>query len=170
MTTRNSFKITALALALAAPSALATNGYFTHGVGAHNKAQAGAGLASPSQAIDAANNPASAVLVDDQTNASLSIFSPRRSYTASASMAQYALMLPTICSGLFSLRAWRKRDPADCLVMFKSIVGFSSLCNSMYLFGFQECDVAHNYPCAGQRVGLQASKYGLDRCCLRQCL
>ena len=88
MTTRNSFKITALALALSAPSALATNGYFTHGVGAHNKAQAGAGLASPSQAIDAANNPASAILVDDQTNASLSIFSPRRSYTASASMAQ----------------------------------------------------------------------------------
>ena len=63
MTTRNSFKITALALALSAPSALATNGYFTHGVGAHNKAQAGAGLASPSQAIDAANNPASAILV-----------------------------------------------------------------------------------------------------------
>ncbi|QHJ88565.1 hypothetical protein EYZ66_09780 [Aequoribacter fuscus] len=88
MKTNLAFRMSAMALAFATPMAFATNGYFTHGVGSHNKAQAGAGLASPSQAIDAANNPASAILVDDQTNASLSIFSPRRSYTASASMAQ----------------------------------------------------------------------------------
>jgi long-chain fatty acid transport protein len=85
MKNAKTLRMTALAVALAAPSAFATNGYFTHGVGAHNKSQAGAGLAAPTQAIDAANNPASAILVDEQTYASLSIFSPRRSYTASTS-------------------------------------------------------------------------------------
>lgn len=88
MNTKIAFRMSAMALAFATPMAFATNGYFTHGVGSHNKAQAGAGIASPSQAIDAANNPASAILVDDQSNVSLSIFSPRRSYKASASMAQ----------------------------------------------------------------------------------
>jgi len=88
MNTKTSLRVGAMALAFSTPMAFATNGYYTHGVGTHNKAQAGAGLAAPSQAIDAANNPASAILVDDQTNASLSIFSPRRSYVASPSMAQ----------------------------------------------------------------------------------
>lgn len=77
-----------MALAFTTPMAFATNGYFTHGVGSHNKAQAGAGIASPTQAIDAANNPASALLVDDQSNAGLSVFSPRRTHSASTSMAQ----------------------------------------------------------------------------------
>ncbi|MEQ3695564.1 MAG: outer membrane protein transport protein [Pseudomonadales bacterium] len=65
----------------------ATNGYFTHGIGSHNKALAGAGLAQPSQAIDAASNPAAGALLDDQWNAGLALFSPRREYTASSSLA-----------------------------------------------------------------------------------
>lgn len=69
------------------PTVNATNGYFTHGIGTHNKALAGAGIASPSQAIDAANNPASGILVDDGWNVGIGLFSPRRSYTASTSMA-----------------------------------------------------------------------------------
>lgn len=88
MKTKTAFRMSAMALAFATPMAFATNGYFTHGVGSHNKAQAGAGIASPSQAIDAANNPASALLIDDQSNAGLSVFSPRRTHSASTSMAQ----------------------------------------------------------------------------------
>ena len=56
--------------------ALATNGYFTHGIGTHSKAMAGAGDAMPSMAIDSANNPASGVLVDEQLDLGLAIFSP----------------------------------------------------------------------------------------------
>ena len=68
-----------------AADGFATNGYFTHGVGTHNKAMAGAGDASPTMAIDTANNPASGVLIDQQWNVGLSIFSPNREYTLSGS-------------------------------------------------------------------------------------
>jgi len=71
---------------LLASGAQATNGYFTHGVGTHNKAMAGAGSASPSQAIDAANNPAAAVMVGERWDAGLAIFSPRRSYSSTDSL------------------------------------------------------------------------------------
>ena len=74
----------AVALLFAAP-AFATNGYFTHGIGTYNKAQAGAGVAMPEQAIDAANNAASGVLVGDRLDLGAAIFSPRRSYRASES-------------------------------------------------------------------------------------
>lgn len=75
-----------LALALCgANAALATNGYFTHGIGTHNKALAGAGVASPEHVIDSANNAASGVLVDDRTEVGLAIFSPRREYSATRS-------------------------------------------------------------------------------------
>jgi long-chain fatty acid transport protein len=80
---KNSMQLKAAVLAIPMAIAMntyATNGYFTHGIGTHNKAMAGAGTASPTQAIDAANNPAAAVMVGDRMDAGLSIFSPRRSY------------------------------------------------------------------------------------------
>lgn len=70
---------------LASGQAMATNGYFTHGIGTHNKAQAGSGVASPEQSIDAANNIASGVIVGDRLDLGLAIFSPRRSYSTSDS-------------------------------------------------------------------------------------
>jgi long-chain fatty acid transport protein len=70
---------------LVSGNAMATNGYFTHGIGTHNKAQAGSGVASPEQAIDAATNPAAGVVVGDRLDLGLAIFSPRRSYDASDS-------------------------------------------------------------------------------------
>jgi len=65
-------------------SALATNGYFTHGVGAQSKGMAGTGVGSNADmgAIMTASNPALGVFVDDNWEAGLSIFSPRRSYEA----------------------------------------------------------------------------------------
>jgi long-chain fatty acid transport protein len=77
---------TTLSITMLSPGlALATNGYFTHGIGTQNKAQAGAGTASPEQAIDAATNAAAGVLVGNRLDAGLAIFSPRREYTASGS-------------------------------------------------------------------------------------
>ncbi|MBT8446380.1 MAG: hypothetical protein KJO38_04470, partial [Gammaproteobacteria bacterium] len=80
------FQRSALAAALlVSGNAMATNGYFTHGIGTHNKALAGAGVASPEHAIDAANNPAAGILVGDRFELGLAIFSPRREFNASAS-------------------------------------------------------------------------------------
>ncbi len=73
-------------LAVSSP-AMATNGYFTHGVGTQSKGMAGTGVGSNSDmgAIMSASNPALGAFVSDKWEIGLSIFSPRRSYTASSS-------------------------------------------------------------------------------------
>ena len=80
-------KVLALGLlsTLAVAPVYATNGYFTHGVGTHSKAMAGAGDSMPTMSIDAANNPASGVLVGEKIDVGIAIFSPRRSYEATQS-------------------------------------------------------------------------------------
>jgi len=65
---------------------LATNGYFTHGIGTKNKAMAGAGIAMPEDAIDIVNNPAVTTEVGNQLIIGAAIFSPRREYTTSESL------------------------------------------------------------------------------------
>ena len=68
-------------------SALATNGYFTHGVGAESKGMAGTGIGSNARMgpIIVASNPALAVFADDGWEAGISLFSPQRSYVATTS-------------------------------------------------------------------------------------
>ena len=68
-------------------SALATNGYFTHGVGAQSKGMAGTGVGSNANMgpIMAASNPALAVFQGNEWEIGLGIFSPRRSYTVTDS-------------------------------------------------------------------------------------
>lgn len=81
---------TTLAIALSAAissSAFATNGYFTHGTGTKNKGMAGAGIATPEDAISIANNPAAALFGTGQLDIGAAVFSPLRSYTSSASLA-----------------------------------------------------------------------------------
>ena len=71
-------------------AAMATNGYFTHGVGTDSKAMAGAGVGSSENlgAIGVATNPALSVFSDNQWQLGLAVFSPMRSYRASDSLAQ----------------------------------------------------------------------------------
>ena len=80
--------VTAMAMLAFSGSALATNGYFTHGVGAQSKGMAGTGVGSNADmgTIMGASNPALTVFSGDRWEAGLSIFSPRRSYTASSSI------------------------------------------------------------------------------------
>jgi len=79
--------LTASAFFAFSGSALATNGYFTHGVGTQSKGMAGTGVGSNADmgAIMSASNPALGVFVDDNWEAGLSIFSPRRSFVAGPS-------------------------------------------------------------------------------------
>jgi long-chain fatty acid transport protein len=73
-------------LAVSSP-AMATNGYFTHGVGTQSKGMAGTGTGSNADmgAIMSATNPALGAFVSDQWEIGLAVFSPRRSYTAGSS-------------------------------------------------------------------------------------
>jgi long-chain fatty acid transport protein len=66
---------------LAAVPALATNGYFLHGIGTGSKAMAGATTAFPLEALDADTNPAAGVFVNRGYSFSLAFFSPDRQYT-----------------------------------------------------------------------------------------
>ncbi|MFZ9051681.1 MAG: OmpP1/FadL family transporter [Woeseiaceae bacterium] len=70
-------------------AAMATNGYFTHGVGTESKGMAGTGIGSNAMngPIVTASNPALSYFADDGWEVGLSFFSPMRSYEASSSLA-----------------------------------------------------------------------------------
>lgn len=71
------------ATALIAPSGFATEGYFTHGSGARNKAMGGAGVADGRDATAAIINPASMIGVGNELTVSVSLFSPKRKFLGS---------------------------------------------------------------------------------------
>ncbi len=69
---------TALGLLLAAPQALATNGYFQHGYGVKSQGMAGVGIALPQDALAAASNPAGQAFVGNRVDVGLTLFTPSR--------------------------------------------------------------------------------------------
>jgi len=100
---RATASLVALVFLAASGFAFATNGYFTHGVGAESKGMAGTGIGSNEEMgpIIVASNPALAVFADNGWEAGLSIFSPRRSYVASSSQALGSGGAFTIGEGTF---------------------------------------------------------------------
>lgn len=76
--------------ALTVGSAQATEGYFQTGYGTIQKAQSGAGIANPEDAMALSVNPAGLVAVGNQFNAAFTLFSPQRDVDVSG-----AGMLPT---------------------------------------------------------------------------
>lgn len=95
--------VSALALLAISGTAMATNGYFTHGVGSESKGMAGSGIGSNSAhgAIIAASNPALAVFAEDNWEVGLSAFSPMRDYEATSSLANGSGGAFTIGEGRF---------------------------------------------------------------------
>lgn len=73
----------AVTAALTVPmTAMATNGYFSHGYGTKNKGLAGGGVALAQDAMIAATNPAGMVTVGDRMDLGVALFSPSsRGYT-----------------------------------------------------------------------------------------
>jgi long-chain fatty acid transport protein len=69
--------------------AYATNGYFTNGSSIESKALAGAGVALPQGALDAAINPALTAFVGNRMDVGLSIFNPERKYTVEGNPSGY---------------------------------------------------------------------------------
>lgn len=76
-------QIAALILTLCLPiSAMATNGYFTHGVSPAEKGLAGAGSAYSQDSLAAGNNPAGMVWQGDRYDVGAALFAPMRSYSS----------------------------------------------------------------------------------------
>jgi long-chain fatty acid transport protein len=87
-TTPRTLRATAFAAALAAaPAAMATNGYFSHGYGIKSMGMAGAATAMADDALGGANNPATMVWVGSRLDVGLVIFSPHRDAERSGALA-----------------------------------------------------------------------------------
>lgn len=71
----------ASAASVTAMDAFATEGYFTHGAGARNKAMAGAGVADGRDATALIVNPATMVGNGTELDVAVSLFSPKRKFT-----------------------------------------------------------------------------------------
>lgn len=90
-----------LAIAIAActtipVSALATNGYFSHGWGTKSKAMAGVATALPQDTLVSATNPAGMAFLGNSLDVAVSFFSPSpRGYEANADFATNAAGFPT---------------------------------------------------------------------------
>lgn len=78
---RNVVLALAVAAAVAAPGALATTGYFSHGYSMKEKGMAGTGVAFAQDALAAATNPAGMVMVGNRMDAGVALFSPLREYS-----------------------------------------------------------------------------------------
>ena len=75
---RNVVLALAVAAAVAAPSAFATYGYFSHGYGMTAKGMGGASTAMTKDTFGGANNPASMVWVGNRLDVGVDVFSPHR--------------------------------------------------------------------------------------------
>ncbi len=71
----------AAGMAIAAPQALATEGYFQHGFGARQTAMAGAGVADSHDPMALSINPAGIAKGERELQVGVAVFSPRRSFT-----------------------------------------------------------------------------------------
>lgn len=79
----------AFVLAVAAPPASATNGYFSHGYGTHYQGLAGAGVALHLDSLAPATNPAAMAFLGPRWDASIALFNPNRSYTVTGNPSGY---------------------------------------------------------------------------------
>lgn len=75
----------AVAAAIAAPAAHATNGYFKIGYGTKNRGMAGAGIAFSQDSLAPATNPAGIAMVGNRLDAGFELFGPLRDGSLDAS-------------------------------------------------------------------------------------
>lgn len=131
-------------------AAMATNGYFTHGVGTASKGMAGTGVGSNANmgAIMSPSNPALGVFADDSWEVGLSLFSPMRSYEASASQFN---------GGFIDLGGCNPKapDPAVCLPSFTIAEGKIDSSSELHFIPY----VAKNWSLQND-ANITASFYG----------
>lgn len=95
-TLRRSVAIALAACATVPVSALATNGYFSHGWGTKSKAMAGVATALPQDTLVSATNPAGMAFIGNSLDVAVAFFSPSpRGYEANADFATNAQGFPT---------------------------------------------------------------------------
>lgn len=84
--TKNLLAVAVTAAMCAPMAAMATNGYFGHGIGMKSMGMAGAGIAMAQDSLASATNPASAALVGNRIDFGLNLFMPDRETTVSGNV------------------------------------------------------------------------------------
>jgi long-chain fatty acid transport protein len=86
-TTKNILAVAVTAALCAPMGAMATNGYFGHGIGMKSMGMGGAGIAMAQDSLASATNPAAAALVGNRIDFGLNLFMPDRSSKVSGAGA-----------------------------------------------------------------------------------
>ncbi len=86
-TTKNLLAVAVTAALCAPMSAMATNGYFGHGIGMKSMGMGGAGIAMAQDSLASATNPAAAALTGNRIDFGLNLFRPDRESKVSGSVA-----------------------------------------------------------------------------------
>lgn len=115
---RNLVIAMAVAAAIAAPAAFATNGYFQHGYGIKAQGMGGAGVAYAQDSLAAATNPAGMALIGNRWDIGVSLFRPIRN-------TEVAAPNPTATS----------YDASEKKNFFVPEFGYNSMVNSNMSFG-----------------------------------
>lgn len=83
---RYSLVVAAVAAAIAAPAAYATNGYFKIGYGTKNRGMAGAGIAFAQDSLAPATNPSGISFIGNRVDFGMELFNPNRDASLDATM------------------------------------------------------------------------------------
>jgi len=110
---------------LFAPSAFATNGYFSHGYSTAEKGLAGAGVAHSSDSLASATNPAGMVKVGSRFDVGAALFNPNRQYTIEGT--------PSGATGSFPLSPGTYESDHDLFLI--PHVGYNTMIDSSSSWG-----------------------------------
>ena len=158
-TVRTTLKLAPLAALLAAGSALATNGYFSHGYGMKAKGMGGVATALSQDSFGGANNPASMVWAGSRFDIGLDWFSPVRS--AERSGAGFTTLNGKVDSGkenFFIPELGYNRMLRDDLSLGVSIYGNGGM-NSTYPQGNFNCGAGPaNMLCGSGELGVDLTQ------------
>ena len=158
-TVRTALKLAPLAALLAAGSALATNGYFSHGYGMKAKGMGGVATALSQDSFGGANNPASMVWAGSRFDIGLDWFSPVRS--AERSGAGFTTLNGKVDSGkenFFIPELGYNRMLRDDLSLGVSIYGNGGM-NTTYPQGNFNCGAGPaNMLCGSGELGVDLTQ------------
>jgi len=156
---RTTFRLAPLAALLATSSAMATDGYFSHGYGMKANGMGGVATALAQDSFGGANNPASMVWAGSRFDIGLSWFSPVRS--AERSGAGFATLNGKVDSGsenFFIPELGYNRMMRDDLSLGVSVYGNGGM-NTNYPQGNFNCGAgAANMLCGSGNLGVDLTQ------------
>lgn len=148
----------ATTLLAATGSAMATNGYFSHGYGMKAKGMGGASVAMTDNAFAGANNPAVAAWAGDRAEIGLDLFMPKRGMERTGGTTLGAVAVDSDSTQFLVPEFGLNRAVSDTIGMGLTVYGNGGL-NTDYAGGQINCGAgAANVLCGTGRLGIDMSQ------------